>query len=189
MMLTPEQEKLFEENENLIHSIIKKYIIGAGKYSLNDYDDLAQIARIALCKAIDKYDPNKGALSTFAYPVIRNALYNAFRDQNDGIEQESVSMSDEFVELNVDLAYNNITSITDEIMLKDGISIIEDCTKRYTGIAAKGAEAIKLTLLGYSFTDVAVMYDVEPNVLTAWVTRARQKLKREPAILRLLDKA
>jgi RNA polymerase sigma factor (sigma-70 family) len=189
-MLTPEQEKLFEENKNLIHETIKRYVTNAGAYGINDYDDLFQIGSIGLCKAIKSYNPNnekKAKFSTYAVFVIRNQLYNAYRDCNSKVEEDSVSLTDEFVELNVDLAYNNINSMYDDMLMKEGLELIDKCAEKYTGIAKKGAEAIKLSLLGYSCNDIAQMYNVETKLLTAWMSRSRKKLQREPALIRLLN--
>lgn len=189
MMLNPEQEKIFEENKNLIYTTINQYITNAGMYGLNDYDDLVQIGSIALCKAILSFDPQKAKFSSYAVTVIRNNLYNSFRDTNDEISQDSVSMTEEFVELNADLAYNNISSMTDDLVMKEGIAILDNCANNYSGIAKKGVEAIKLSLLGYSCSDIAEMYGVETKLLTAWMSRARKKLQKEPAMLKLLDRA
>lgn len=189
MMLTPEQEKIFEENQNLIYSVINTYVTNAGMYGLNDYDDLVQIARIGLCKAIISYKPDKAAFSSYAFKVIRNHLYNTIRNANDETSNNSSSMTDEFVEINADLAYNNVNDIIDEITMNKGMDILTDCSDKYSGIMKKGVDAIKLNLLGYSYTDIAKMYDVEPKLLTAWVSKARQKLKKEPALLKLLNKA
>lgn len=181
--MTHEQDKMFEENYNLIHSTIKTFIKCPGQYGLNDYDDLVQIGSIGLCKAIEGYDFSKGKFSTYAVPIIRNCLYNELRDAREG---EKISLNDEWLEMNEEAAQESALSINDEIMLKDGVKIIDKCAKKYGGIAEKGATAIKLMLLGYSCGDIAEMFDVEAKTITAWVSRARKKLQREPELMRLL---
>ena len=79
--------------------------------------------------------------------------------------------------------------MNDDILMKDGLNIISDCSEKYGGIAGKGAEALRLMLLGYSCNDIAKMYGVEDKTITAWISRARKKLQKEPALLKLLDKA
>ena len=186
-MLTLEQEKRLEENKKLVYTTINTYIKNPGLYGLNDYDDLVQIGMMGLCKAVCSYTEGKAAFSSYAVPIIRNHLYNAIRDANENFDSVS-STSDEYIELNADLAYNNINSMSDDLVMKEGIDIITDCANKYGGIAAKGVEAIKLTLLGYSCKDIADMYDVDSKTITSWISRARQKLQKEPALLRLLDK-
>lgn len=189
MMLTPEQEKIFEENQNLVYSVINTYVSNAGMYGINDYEDLVQIARVGLCKAIISYKPEKAAFSSYAFTVMRNHLYNTIRNANNEVANNSNSMTDEYVEMNADMAYNNVNAIFDNVIMDSGMDILTDCSNKYSGIAKKGVDAIKLNLLGYSFTDIAQMYDVEPKLLTAWVSRARKKLQKEPALLKLLDRA
>lgn len=187
-MLTPEQEKVFEENKNLVYTTIRMFIKNPGMYGLNDYDDLVQIGMLGLCKAVASYTESKAAFSSYAVPIIRNHLYNAIRDANENFES-LVSTSDEFIELNADLAYNNVSSMSDGLVMEQGLSIIDECANKYGGVAAKGVEAIKLTLMGYTCRDIAEMYDVDSKTITSWISRARQKLQKEPALLKLLDKA
>jgi len=187
MDMTYEMEKMFEENVNLIHATIRTYIKCPGMYGLNDYDDLVQIGRIGLYKAIEKYDQSKGKFSTYAVPIIRNHLYNALRDAGD--IDNTIALNDEWIEMNKDLAYDSAVEISNDMTMKEGMGIISSCATRYGGIAEKGARAIQLKLLGYDCNDIAEMYGVEAKTVTAWMSRARKKLQKEPELLRLLDMA
>ena len=79
--------------------------------------------------------------------------------------------------------------MSDDLIMEEGLNIIDECANKYGGIAAKGVEAIKLTLMGYTCKDISEMYNVDAKTITSWISRARQKLQKEPALLKLLDKS
>ena len=56
--------------------------------------------------------------------------------------------------------------------------LLADCKRRYTGVARLGIEALELKIHGYSGADIARLYDVKPNHVGAWISRAAQKMVR-----------
>ena len=62
-----------------IASMIAKKFVGRGV----DYDDLFQVASLALLKGIDRFDETKGLkISTFITPTITGEIKNYFRDRS-----------------------------------------------------------------------------------------------------------
>lgn len=62
-----------------IASMIAKKFVGRGV----DYDDLFQVASLALLKGIDRFDETKGLkFSTFITPTITGEIKNYFRDRS-----------------------------------------------------------------------------------------------------------
>jgi RNA polymerase sigma-B factor len=74
---------------NIRNQLAEKYLfiaeIMAKKYANKgvDYDDLMQTSSLALLKAIDRYDVDKGVkFSTFATPSVIGEIKNYFRDKS-----------------------------------------------------------------------------------------------------------
>ena len=70
------KEKLLVENNNLIKSIVRRYM-GKGV----EYDDLYQLASMGLLKAINGFDESFGVrFSTYAVPMIAGEIKRFMRD-------------------------------------------------------------------------------------------------------------
>ena len=61
-----------------VADIVAKKFVGRGV----EYDDLRQVAALALIKGIDRFDPSRGLqFSTFITPTIAGEIKNYFRDE------------------------------------------------------------------------------------------------------------
>ena len=61
--------------------------------------------------------------------------------------------------------------------------LLQIIQEEYSGIAAKGVNALLLQASGYSSKDIAAMYHVKPNHISAWISRARSRLQKDPRVL------
>lgn len=84
--------KLSIENEGLLRKLSRVFHQSTGI----EIDDLFQEASIAYLKAIDKHDPEKGKLSTYAWWCISNHLKNYVKEERS--HQFSLSVFDEEIE-------------------------------------------------------------------------------------------
>ena len=96
------------ENYLYIASVIAKKFVGRGV----EYDDLYQVAALALLKGVDRFDETKGLqFSTFITPTITGEIKNYFRDRS-----RLVHLPRRVSELRV-----NLKKIADEFMTETGL--------------------------------------------------------------------
>ena len=72
------RDALVLENIPLVQKIASKI---KRSQPLIDYEDLVSAGTIGLIKAIDRHDPSKSKLSTFAYPYINGEILREIRDK------------------------------------------------------------------------------------------------------------
>ena len=74
---TAARERMIERYLPLADGLARRY-----RHSSEPLDDLTQVARLGLMKAVDRWDPDRGnTFSTFAVPTIRGELQRHFRDR------------------------------------------------------------------------------------------------------------
>ena len=91
-----------------IAAVLAKKFVGRGV----DYDDLYQVAALALLKGVDRFDETKGLqFSTFITPTITGEIKNYFRDRS-----RLVHLPRRVSELRV-----NLKKVADEFMTETGL--------------------------------------------------------------------
>ena len=74
---TTAREQMIKRHLPLADGLARRY-----RYTTEPLDDLIQVARIGLMKAVDRWDPDRGtAFATFAVPTITGELQRHFRDR------------------------------------------------------------------------------------------------------------
>ena len=69
--LTPEQLEIANDNIKLLYSFVNR---NRTEYPGLEYGDIMGICAEGYCRAIQRYDPTKGTLGTFAYQYMRGYL-------------------------------------------------------------------------------------------------------------------
>ena len=181
--LTDQQRELAERHVHMVREIVRKYIrcnesiLGLG------YDDICQEGCIALCKAAARYDPERGEFEPFAARVIRNCLIDYCRAVLSNHRNHPVVSLEELREERVRLEVSespmqNAAADEEQAISRLCVARLLKTRKRsYRGAARLGVEALLLkTMDGCGVTDIARLYGCEPNLVGAWISKAKKKL-------------
>mgnify|MGYP002733002009 CR=1 FL=1 len=177
MRLNDTQRALVEANMGLVGSVIAQHVHNINSIGIYSYDDLFQIGCIGLCKAAGSFQQRKTNFAVYACIVIRNEIYHALdyatlrrsREKHTEVEPELPDSRNELWEGN---------TVLDAII---------EARSRMDGIAAKGVDALILSANGFSSAEIGRMHNVSANNITAWIARARAKLRKDQLFLRSIS--
>ncbi len=173
--LTPEQQALVSGHlylvEKVIHFDIKRNMSNPD-YS---YEDMYQTGCIGLCMAAAAYDGSR-PFTAFA----RKAVFNHIIDYCRGINRHGrVDHLDELTDLQVNTAAGASGDVEDAAAFRILLERMAELKPRYSGVTLKGITALELKLKGLTGADIARLYGVPPNQVSAWIARAKQKLLKD----------
>ncbi len=182
--LTEQQRELVENHLSLVHWIIRKNIhVNESIFGLG-YDDLFQEGCIWLCHAAASYRAGQAQFSTYARTVVRNGLISYCRQrcgQQSHFSRLSIGEHGEL--LAEDLTPGALNELELYVSALETQALLETLAKDYRGVARLGIEALELKVKGMSVTEIARLYEVPASHVGAWISRAAQKLKKDPNFL------
>ncbi len=157
-----------EEHLNCVHWVIHNFIRVNESVCGLEYDDLYQEGCIALCRAAESFDEQRGTqFHSYAISVIHHHLLDYCRK----IQSRTAPVVP-LEAWNSEAAWDDNSGLYVEQVLEYG-------KRTYSGVARLGVEALELKIAGYSGTDIARLYGVQPNYVGAWISRASEKLKKD----------
>lgn len=150
-------------------------------------EDLQQVGYLALCKAALCFD-GRTKFETYAKSVLRTTLADYCRDV---LPEEQCFSLDEPIATDGEgrCRYDLLPDPRSDYFARqlENWDVLDRCEKAYTGVYKKGVEAIRLHLSGYTGVEIAQMYGREPNQVQAWMSKARKKMKTDPAVIAALQ--
>lgn len=70
-----------------------------------------------------------------------------------------------------------------QVSIIETLDLLASVEKTYKGVARLGIGAMKLRLEGLSIKEIAELYHVPTTYIGAWISRASQKLRKDPTFL------
>jgi len=177
MGLTIEQKMLVEGHMNLVPYIIKKYII-CNKDADMGYEELIQEGNLALCKAAAHYNKTS-KFNTFAEIIVRNELINYCKKVSKRVRTVNIDES-----INIGELVTADNDYSEKLIGEECIKVIHKTKKKYSGVILKGLNAIELRMKGLTGADIAAMYGVKPNLVSAWISKAKKELLNDEDFLK-----
>ncbi len=173
------KDKLITHNMRLVAHMVKKYSGSA------ETDDLISVGSIGLIKAVNTYEPQKGALATFAARCIENEILMLLRSnkkhKNDVYLSDTVGADKDGNELNLlDLLYEK----DDVVLEKVDKGIEQEKFLKFIKKVLSKREFTVLTLRyglnggkNYAQREVAVLLKISRSYVSRIETNAIEKLK------------
>lgn len=172
--LNEEQQKLIEDNYNLIHYFYNRYF-----GSMLNNEEYIGLAHEALCRTALNYNPEKGGFGTCLYWQLKSTISRYFREANRDkrkLNQSAISLETFIYELNGFKISDTIADFHD--MIGDVIEksywdeILKKQTKRRQLI-------VKLKLLGYSQTEVGEMVGLTQQGVRSQLMTLKKQIERQ----------
>lgn len=173
--LTEQQRELAVQHLRIVEQVIRRYRMVREDCCGMGYFDLFQEGCCWLCQAAGHYQEERGiSFASYAYTVVRNGLYSYCSMQCQ--KQKGIGI---LVDIEtIGRVVNKSEEVFEECELFDMLQRLE---KQYTGTVRHGIEAMKWRAKGFSASEIAAIYGVRSNLVSAWIARARQRLARDPA--------
>jgi len=173
--LTTEQQKLVEDNHNLIYHVLNQH-----GWSIDDYYD---VAAIGLCTAAIKFDASLGnKFNTYACTAIKNAMLMELRKTNTKMRYgaKPISLDDTLPNSDGTLTMDGLITYGDVIESKN--DVIEETVKcieiqeRIDMLPKRQREVLRLHIDGYSQREIAEMFGISKSYVSRLLKLARKKL-------------
>ena len=182
-VLSNAQRKMVVDHIKIVEWLLKIQIHPQAGVEGLGYDDLFQVGCVALCEAALSYDINKKVkFGTYAQTVVARKLIDWCRKMSYRKNHQCYLM--EKIVASEDQTYADLLANTEDdfsLLNDDSIFLLlQEAKGRYSGIARKGIEALELKLKGYTGTEIASIYQVKPNLVGAWISRAQKYLREDP---------
>ena len=80
--------------------------------------------------------------------------------------------------------HRDVVGDAEERMNQENLRRLGD---QYRGVVQKGIHAMALKLNGFTGADIAKLYHVPPNHVSAWIARAQTRLQQDKCFLKLVS--
>lgn len=187
MVLTLEQQQTVLDHLYLVPYVIKTRIHTKESIYGLGFEELEQEGYVLLCRAAGSFDPSCGTFPSYAKKVIYNGLISHCRKVYQHESRFTPMKADENGDAlpfpDKQAALDSFTMRAEMVEIVDLLSFY---AQQYQGTTKRGIEALCWKLQGPSITDIASTLRVPPSHVGAWISKAKQALRRNPEFIRTI---
>lgn len=179
IVLNDRQRQLVERHMAVVDWVLFDYITANEGVVGLAREDLRQEGYVWLCQAAATYDGVSASFGTYARKVVRNGLISHCRKVNG--QPKPLSLEQAYEEGG---AEPHVGDRAEEIIdSADTAALLGRLKEKYSGVTKLGIEALELKIKGLDGTEIAALYGVQSNHVSAWISRAAQKLRKDEQFL------
>ncbi|MCI9264564.1 MAG: sigma-70 family RNA polymerase sigma factor [Oscillospiraceae bacterium] len=184
IILNARQRQLVERHMTVVDWVLRDYITANEGVVGLAREDLRQEGYVWLCHAAAAYDGVSASFGTYARKVVCNGLISHCRKVNNQPRLLSLDQSVENGE-----PEPGVEDQTEEIIdYADATALLGRLKGKYSGVTKLGIEALELKIKGLDGTEIARLYGVRSNHVSAWISRAAKKLRTDEQFLAYLQR-
>ena len=166
-------EEMFEKNIKIAYKIANRYRINY----LSEYEDIKQIALLALWKAVLTFN-NTNAFSTYAYVVISNEINENLRKKKREKQEISISASitadDKLTIEDILQSADNFEKLLEDISFSDKIRYLSAIL-----FTDKEKKVLILSKRGYKQQEIAKRLHISQTQVSRIQKRLKDKILKE----------
>lgn len=189
--MTDLEKQLAEDHLELVPLMVSALTRSCPNLSGDESEELAQIGYLALCRAAMSHDHNR-PFEPYAKAAIRHAIYDYWRDCRrrnkrfcslDALMEKDI---DPTAFQHPDFPSGTSKDVEDAAYSGEYFAFLRLLEQQSSGVLQKGMIALQMQQQGYKSTDLAKIYNVPPNHIRAWQSKARKVLKENEELYALL---
>lgn len=179
IVLNDRQRQLVERHMTVVDWVLRDYITANEGVVGLAREDLRQEGYVWLCHAAAAYDGVSASFGTYARKVVRNGLISHCRKVSS--QPRPLSLEQSYTEGGPEPSVGDrAEEIIDDA---DTAALLRRLKGKYSGVTKLGIEALELKIKGLDGAEIAALYGVQSNHVSAWISRAAQKLRKDEQFL------
>lgn len=190
MPLTPDQRQLVEDSMEMVPKLVSAMTRTCAYVTHEEREELCQIGYLALCRAASKTKDGK-PFAPYAKTAIRHAIIDYWRSV--ARDKDTICSFNADIPETDEMSYEqllpdcNDTEHPDNVTSRSAVAeYLREFSDTQCDTIKRGITSLWLQQQGYTSFDLARHYQVPPNRVRAWKSKARNLLRQDQNLYAML---